>query len=102
MAPIRIDLTEDVIGEFMKKFLAVCVTTVLATTLGLAQSTATPQTSSDPYAVPIDQTEDANRHDYGWIGLIGLLGVSGLFRRRDAIVRDTKVESRDVDSGRAA
>ena len=84
----------------MKKFLAVCVTTVLATTLGLAQSTATPQTSSDPYAVPTDQTEDANRHDYGWIGLIGLLGVSGLFRRRD--VRDTKVESRDVDTGRAA
>ncbi len=86
----------------MKNFLAVCLTTVLVTTLGLAQNTAKPQTSSDPYAVPTYQTEDANRHDYGWIGLIGLLGLSGLFRRRDDAVRDTKVESSDVRTGRAA
>jgi len=86
----------------MKKLLAACVTTVLVTTLGMAQSNAEPQTSSDPYAVPTYQTEDANRHDYGWIGLIGLLGLSGLFRRRDAVVRDTKVKSSDVHSGRAA
>jgi hypothetical protein len=86
----------------MKHFLAVCVTALLFTTVGLAQNTSNPQTSSDPYAVPIDQTENVNRHDYGWIGLIGLLGLSGLFRRRDPVARDTKVESRDVDTGRAA
>ena len=91
------------IGGFMKKCFLICATAVLFTTLGLTQSTANPQSSSDPYAVQNAHNEDTNRgHDYGWIGLLGLLGLSGLFRRRDAGVRDTKLESRNADTRRVA
>jgi len=80
----------------MKKFLAVCATAVLFTTLGLAQGT-TPRSSNDQ----TQYNEDAPRHDYGWIGLLGLLGLGGLIRRRDTANRST-TEPRSIDSRRVA
>jgi MYXO-CTERM domain-containing protein len=82
----------------MKKFLAVCATAVLFTTLGLAQGTTSPQSSNDTQRQYID---DAPRHDYGWIGLLGLLGLSGLVRRRDTSNRNA-TEPRNIDSRRVA
>jgi MYXO-CTERM domain-containing protein len=82
----------------MKKFLAVCATAVLFTTLGLAQSNSRPQSSNDNQA---QYNGYVPRHDYGWIGLLGLLGLSGLIRRRDATTRNT-TEARGIDSRRVA
>ena len=82
----------------MKKFLAVCATAVLFTTLGLAQSNSSPQSSNDNQA---QYNGDVPRHDYGWIGLLGLLGLSGLMRRRDTSNRNA-TEPRNIDSRRAA
>ena len=69
----------------MKKFLAVCATAVLFATVGLAQGTTSPQSSNDTQR---QYSDDAPRHEYGWIGLLGLLGLSGLMRRRDIANRN--------------
>lgn len=78
----------------MKKFLTVCATALLFTTLGFAQGTATRSTDDNQ-----TQYETAPRHDYGWIGLLGLLGLGGLMRRHNT--REVN-ESRSIDSRRAA
>jgi MYXO-CTERM domain-containing protein len=82
----------------MKKFLAVCATAVLFTTLGVAQGNPSPQSSNDSSS---QYNGDVPRHDYGWIGLLGLLGLGGLIRRRDAATRNT-TEARSIDSRRVA
>jgi MYXO-CTERM domain-containing protein len=83
----------------MKKFLAICATAVLFTTLGLAQGNTNPQSSNDN----AQYNGDVQRHDYGWIGLLGLLGLGGLIRRRDAATRDTNTtEARSIDDRRVA
>jgi MYXO-CTERM domain-containing protein len=77
----------------MRKFLSVCATAVLLSTLGFAQATARPQSNDNQ-----SQYEETPRHDFGWIGLLGLLGLGGLVRRRDRNV----TEPRNIDSRRAA
>jgi MYXO-CTERM domain-containing protein len=79
----------------MKKFLAVCATAVLFTTLGLGQGT-TPRSPNET-----QYNDDAPRHNYGWIGLLGLLGLGGLIGRRNTADRST-TEPRSIDSRRAA
>jgi MYXO-CTERM domain-containing protein len=79
----------------MKKFLAVCGTAILFTTLGLAQGTSRPPNDTQT------QYEDAPRHDYGWIGLLGLLGLGGLMRRRETADRSF-TEPNNINSRRAA
>ena len=80
----------------MKKFLAVCATAVLFTTLGVAQGNTSPQSSNDS----AQYNGDVPRHDYGWVGLLGLLGLGGLVRRRDAATRNTEAHS--IDNRRVA
>jgi MYXO-CTERM domain-containing protein len=84
------------LGGSMKKLAAVCATIVLATSLGLAQGTAS-QTASDDNRASAPPTttrnDDSNRrgNDFGWIGLLGLLGLAGL-RRRPSVVADRERE----------
>jgi MYXO-CTERM domain-containing protein len=80
----------------MKKLAAVCATVVLATTLGLAQGTAS-QTASDDNRASAPATtrnDDPNRRgtDFGWIGLLGLLGLAGLRRRTNTAADDRERE----------
>jgi MYXO-CTERM domain-containing protein len=80
----------------MKKLVAVCATVVLATSLGLAQGTASQTASEDNRASAPHTTtrnDDPNRrgNDFGWIGLLGLLGLAGL-RRRPSVVADRERE----------
>jgi len=81
----------------MKRLFAVCATVLMFATLGLAQGTPRAQSSADN---PSQYSDDAPRHDYGWIGLLGLAGLGGLVRRRDTANRT--VEGRNIDSRRAA
>lgn len=80
----------------MNKLAAICATVVLATSLGLAQSTAS-QPASDDNRVSAPTTtntrnDDSNRRgNFGWIGLLGLLGLAGL-RRRPGMVADRERE----------
>jgi hypothetical protein len=70
---------------------AVCGTALLFTTLGLAQNTASSQSSNDNQR---QYSDDAPRHNYGWIGRLGLAGLSGLMRRRDTENRTHTFDSR--------
>ena len=84
----------------MKKLAAVFATVVLATTLGLAQGTAS-QTASDDNRASAPPTatrnDDSNRRgtDFGWIGLLGLLGLAGLRRRTNTAADNRERERTD-------
>ena len=88
--------SQDYGGGFMKKLLAVCATALLFTTLGLAQGTASPRSSTDNQ----QYSDDSPRHDYGWVGLLGLAGLGGLLGRRNTANRSAELHN--VDSRRAA
>jgi MYXO-CTERM domain-containing protein len=78
----------------MRKLLSICATAVLLSALSFAQGSARPQANDNQ-----TQYEEAPRHDYGWIGLLGLLGLGGLIRRRES---SNITEPRSIDTRRAA
>ena len=91
----------------MKKLIAVCATVVLATSLGLAQDTAS-QTASDDNRASAPPTATRNYdvsprgRDFGWIGLLGLLGLAGLRRRPSGVVDRNERETRGDNLRRVA
>jgi MYXO-CTERM domain-containing protein len=75
-------------GVFMRKFLAVSALVLSSSCLASAQSIE-PQ-SRDNTATRYDEP----RHDWGWIGLLGLIGLGGFARRKSETAQ--RFESRGV------
>ena len=76
----------------MKKFLAVSALALSSSCLASAQSLE-PQ-SRDNTATRYDES----RHDWGWLGLLGLVGLGGFARRKSETAE--RFESRGVNVAR--
>ena len=71
----------------MKKFLVISALVLSSSCLASAQSTE-PQTRDNT------ATHDGSRHDWGWLGLLGLVGLGGFARRKSETAE--RFESRGV------
>ena len=105
----RLDPRQDESGGSMKKLIAVCATIVLATTLCLAQGTASQSASDDnnnrasaPPTATRNYDVSPRGRDFGWIGLLGLLGLAGLRRRPSGVVDRNERETRGDNLRRVA